>query len=95
PQIISPRAGDVWTVDSTQTISWDTTLVTADMHGPIYLGWMGNGSLNEHLDVGHPLASNVSATAGSVTVHVPKVAPRDNYIVALFGSANISPKFSI
>ncbi|KAI0628943.1 hypothetical protein C8Q77DRAFT_1067051 [Trametes polyzona] len=96
PQITSPKAGDVWTVGSTQTISWDASALQGDQtRAPIFLGFVEDGSLNEHLDVDHPLATNVSTAAGSVTVTIPDVVARDNYIVALFGSGNISPKFTI
>ena len=52
--VITPKAGDVWTVGSTQTITWDTTTIPAgseDATGFILLGYLEDGSSNEHLDL--------------------------------------------
>ncbi|KAI0335091.1 hypothetical protein GY45DRAFT_1367109 [Cubamyces sp. BRFM 1775] len=99
PPITSPKAGDVWTSGTTQTVTWDTTNIpaaNANQTGLILLGYIEDGSDDEHLDIKHPLAANFPITAGSVSVDVPSVTPRDDYIVVLFGdSGNTSPKFTI
>ncbi|KAI0628949.1 hypothetical protein C8Q77DRAFT_1066517 [Trametes polyzona] len=95
--VITPKAGDVWKIGSTQTITWDTSSLPAgdSTVAPIFLGFLNDGSSDEHLDVDHPLATNVPLAAGKVSVTVPAVTPGDNYIVSLFGSGNISPEFTI
>ncbi|KAI0349584.1 hypothetical protein OH77DRAFT_1414735 [Trametes cingulata] len=99
PQITEPKEGDVWTVGSVQTITWDTSNIPAanqNQTGLILLGFIEDGSIDEHLNTTNPLASNFPITAGSVNVNVPDVTPRDDYVVVLFGdSGNTSPKFSI
>ena len=52
--ITAPDAGDVWPVGSVQTITWDTTTIPAgseDATGFILLGYLEDGSSNEHLDL--------------------------------------------
>ncbi|KAI0636723.1 hypothetical protein C8Q77DRAFT_520449 [Trametes polyzona] len=95
--VTSPQRGDLWVGGSTQTVTWVPPALTVgeDPKGSIYLGYQPNGIPNEHLDLDHPLAVNVSMSAGSAQVEVPKKLARDDYIIALFNSANVSPKFSI
>ncbi|PIL22621.1 hypothetical protein GSI_15312 [Ganoderma sinense ZZ0214-1] len=97
--ITAPDAGDVWPVGSVQTITWDTTTIpvgSEDATGFILLGYLEDGSSNEHLDFQNPLAQNIPLENGAVNVTVPNVAARDDYIVVLFGdSGNKSPKFTI
>ncbi|KAH9892700.1 hypothetical protein C8Q73DRAFT_69041 [Cubamyces lactineus] len=99
PPITSPKAGDVWTAGTTQIVTWDTTNIppaNANQTGLILLGYIEDGSEDEHLDTKHPLATNFPITAGSISVDVPSVTPRDDYVVVLFGdSGNTSPKFTI
>ncbi|KAI8994257.1 hypothetical protein BD414DRAFT_411938 [Trametes punicea] len=99
PHITSPKAGDVWPVGTTQTVTWDTSDIPDDAKnqtGLILLGYLEDGDTDEHLGVDHPLASNFPITAGSVEVTVPDVKPRDDYVAILFGdSGNASPKFTI
>ena len=54
PQITAPEAGAVRPVASTQNITWDTSDIPAEAMnstGLILLGYLEDGSLNEHLDV--------------------------------------------
>ncbi|KAI0630073.1 hypothetical protein C8Q77DRAFT_1064323 [Trametes polyzona] len=98
PPITSPKAGDVWTVGTEQTVSWDTSSIVnpTDETGLLLLGFLEGNSTNEHLDTRHPLASGFKITTGSVHFKVPDVIDRNDYIVVLFGdSGNESPKFSI
>ncbi|KAI0754868.1 hypothetical protein C8Q80DRAFT_1093582 [Daedaleopsis nitida] len=104
PPITSPKAGDHWIVGSVQTVTWEVPTASVGQNGIIFLGYVEDGSLNEHLDVGechshtlyHPLAQGFPIAAGAVNVTVPVVVPRDNYIIALLGdTGNISPKFTI
>ncbi|KAH9859136.1 hypothetical protein C2E23DRAFT_718259 [Lenzites betulinus] len=106
PPITSPKAGDVWTVGSTQLITWDTSNIVdpTDVTGEILLGTLVDGQ--EDLDTGEerlthvltvsPLAIGFPIRSGAVNVTVPAVAAGDDYIVVLFGdSNNISPTFTI
>ncbi|KAI9062012.1 hypothetical protein FKP32DRAFT_1574838 [Trametes sanguinea] len=99
PHITSPKAGDVWPIGSTQSVTWDTSKIpplAVNQTVSLYLGYINDPSGNEHLDFDHPLAANVPITAGSALVTVPDVTPRDDYVVDLYGnSGNISPKFTI
>ncbi|KAI0720579.1 hypothetical protein C8T65DRAFT_567529 [Cerioporus squamosus] len=99
PAITAPHAGDKWTVDSIQTVTWDNASIppaNQNQSGLILLGYVQDGQLDEHLDIEHPLASNFPLTAGAVNVTVPNVQARDDYVVVLFGdSGNASPKFTI
>ncbi|CDO73455.1 hypothetical protein BN946_scf185013.g90 [Trametes cinnabarina] len=74
--------------------------------GRAVLGYLADGDDdNEHLEFDslsvermteHPLAEGFNLTAGHVTVRVPDVDPRNEYIVVLFGdSGNRSPEFNI
>ncbi|OCH85233.1 hypothetical protein OBBRIDRAFT_740243 [Obba rivulosa] len=64
--------------------------------GRLVLGHVDDGSMNEHLDLDHPLAEDVDLTRGHVEIQVPSVTPGDDYIVVLFGdSGNRSPRFTI
>jgi len=47
--------------------------------GVVILGFQTDDSLN--LDIDHPLAQNFKIRAGNVTVIVPDVPPRNNYII--------------
>ncbi|CDO71012.1 hypothetical protein BN946_scf184844.g16 [Trametes cinnabarina] len=99
PPITSPKAGDVWTIGSTQNVTWDTSNIpphNVNQTGLILLGYLEDGSEDEHLDINHPLAVNFPITAGFALVDVPEVKSRDDYVVVLFGnSGNTSPKFII
>ena len=58
PEITSPKAGDSWTTGSTQTVTWDTADLPADVQhyvGKLELGHPSAGS--EHLDIGTLLSS--------------------------------------
>jgi len=48
-------------------------------NGRVILGYQANDSLN--LDLDHPLAQNFKLRAGNVTIIVPNVPPRDDYII--------------
>lgn len=53
PPITAPEAGDVWTVGSTQLVSWDTNEVppsAANNTGTLLLGYWDDSG--ENLDVG-------------------------------------------
>ena len=55
PPITAPEAGDVWPVGSVQTVTWDTSVIPPDapvLTGEILLGYVEDGSTDEHLDIG-------------------------------------------
>ncbi|RPD62506.1 hypothetical protein L227DRAFT_485377, partial [Lentinus tigrinus ALCF2SS1-6] len=99
PQLTAPVAGDSWPVGSEQTITWDTSDMPSEAEyqtGVLLLGYVEDGSSDEHLDIKHPLASGFQIKNGAVNVTVPEVDPRSDYIVVLIGdSGNASDKFSI
>ncbi|KII86656.1 hypothetical protein PLICRDRAFT_125544 [Plicaturopsis crispa FD-325 SS-3] len=96
PPVLTPGAGTVWVVGSTETVTWNVSVIPSgdDPVGQLILGYNEDGS--EHLMLDSPLASNITLKDGSVNITVPSVPERDNYIVCLFGdSGNISPNFTI
>ncbi|PPQ82176.1 hypothetical protein CVT24_012653 [Panaeolus cyanescens] len=99
PKIIKPDASSVWPVGSVQTVTWDTSNFPPDSQitnpiGRVVLGFDENDSLNLQLD--KPLAQGFKLRDGSVTLTVPDVPPRDDYLIVLFGnSGNTSPSFAI
>ena len=61
PHITAPKAGDVWTVGSTQLVTWDTNEIppsAANNTGTLILGYFDGHSSGENLDMGQ---SNGSA----------------------------------
>ena len=53
PPITAPTAGQIWTIGSTQTVTWDTTNIpegSLNQTGLILLGFIEDGSDDEHLD---------------------------------------------
>ncbi|TCD69893.1 hypothetical protein EIP91_005717 [Steccherinum ochraceum] len=97
PKITNPTAGQVWAIGNKQLVAWDLNSIPSSEYnktGMLLLGYIANDS--ENLDIKHPLATGFSIGDGNVTVTVPEVQERDNYVVALLGdSGNISPQFSI
>ncbi|KZT23477.1 hypothetical protein NEOLEDRAFT_1069645 [Neolentinus lepideus HHB14362 ss-1] len=98
PTITSPTQGAIWSANTTETVTWDTSNIPAEKQnstGLLLLGYLENNS--ENLDIAHPLAANFPINAGTVNFTVPSTLPqRDDYIVVLFGdSGNKSPSFTI
>jgi len=96
PAIIYPSAGVVWTVGTTQKVTWDTSVVPPEdsaTTAEIILGWLD--STGENLQIDNPLAQ-IALGDGEVSLTVPNVAERDNYILCLFGSSgDITGTFTI
>jgi len=61
----------------TDNLPPDSQITNPD--GRVILGFQANNSLN--LDLDHPLAQNFKIRAGNVTVIVPDVPPRNDYII--------------
>jgi hypothetical protein len=100
PRVTIPNSQTDWKVGSSQTVTWDTSNPPSQVTNPVgtlLLGYLNpDGSGGENLDVDHPLAQNFQLDAGSVTVTVPTVVPKDSYIVVLIGdSGNASEEFTI
>ncbi|KAF6761500.1 hypothetical protein DFP72DRAFT_1061728 [Ephemerocybe angulata] len=99
PKITSPTASSVWPVGSTQTVTWDTSDFPPDNQitnpiGKVILGHDSGDSLN--LDLQNPLAQGFKLRDGKVSVVVPNVPPRKDYLIVLMGdSGNTSPSFAI
>ncbi|KAF4617374.1 hypothetical protein D9613_005680 [Agrocybe pediades] len=99
PKITNPTNESLWTVGSDVTVTWDLRDMlknTTNPKGTILLGYLEDGSDEEHLNIKHPLASGFDIKEGFVTFKCPKVDSRKDYIVVLFGdSGNRSPTFTI
>ncbi|KAJ7367100.1 hypothetical protein B0H14DRAFT_82454 [Mycena olivaceomarginata] len=100
PPITSPDASTRWVRGTEVTVTWSTSNMPQSVTNPkgtLLLGYLEEGSSNEHLDLDHPLAEGFDIRDGHRTIRVPDAAtPRDNYIVVLMGdSGNASPKFTI
>ncbi|KAF5369117.1 hypothetical protein D9615_010420 [Tricholomella constricta] len=100
PHITSPDENTIWPVGTKQMVTWETKDIPPDSqltnpNGKVVLGHLGpTGGLNLQLD--NPLAQNFKLRVGKVEITVPSVAPRDDYIIVLFGdSGNASPAFII
>ncbi|KAJ2912628.1 hypothetical protein MD484_g7794, partial [Candolleomyces efflorescens] len=99
PRITSPTASSVWPIGSTQFVTWDTSDFPPDDQitnplGRVLLGFDSGDSLN--LDIDNPLAEGFSIRDGRVSIVVPDVPPRDDYLIVLMGnSGNTSPSFAI
>ncbi|KAI0731957.1 hypothetical protein C8Q72DRAFT_820022 [Fomitopsis betulina] len=95
--IKSPHFLSIWKAGSTQTISWIVDKVPQtgpNAIGTALLGYAENDS--ENLDLDNPLATGFLIGDGNVTITVPDVPYRSDYIIVLFGnSGNSSPTFSI
>ncbi|CAK5284067.1 unnamed protein product [Mycena citricolor] len=100
PPIISPGSGTIWKLGSDEVVTWSTADIPSDVtnsKGKILLGYLEEGSSNEHLDVEHPLAQGFDIHDGQAHVQVPAdIPPKSSYIVVLMGdSGNRSPPFTI
>ncbi|KAK0203295.1 hypothetical protein DFS33DRAFT_1489285 [Desarmillaria ectypa] len=93
PPILSPTTGTTWFVETTQTVSWDTSnppdLITNRNHSSIRL--TKGGAFLPFV-----LASEFDILLGKIKVNVPLVAEGDDYAIVLFGdSGNLGKEFSI
>ncbi|KAF9499040.1 hypothetical protein BDN71DRAFT_1442528 [Pleurotus eryngii] len=99
PPITSPDANTVWRVGDKVNVTWNTSDIPPDSQitnpiGRVVLGFETSESLNLMID--SPLAQDFLLKDGQVTITVPNVPPRNNYIVVVFGdSGNTSPQFRI
>ncbi|KAK0239209.1 hypothetical protein EDD85DRAFT_936330 [Armillaria nabsnona] len=91
PPITSPNASTVWTVNTTQTVTWDTSNPPAQITNPI-----GTIRLRKDGITFLTLASGFDILLGTFEVTVPDVAESSEYILVLMGdSGNFSPEFTI
>ncbi|KAF7791484.1 hypothetical protein EIP86_002500 [Pleurotus ostreatoroseus] len=84
PPITSPDSSTVWVAGSQATVTWDTSSLPhqgGPFVGTIVLGYLRDGSENEHLDAEHPLAQGFDLSQGAVDVKVPLVQPGNDYII--------------
>ncbi|KAJ7016204.1 hypothetical protein C8F04DRAFT_1400680 [Mycena alexandri] len=100
PPITNPDASTRWARGTEALVTWSTSNMPQEVtntNGRILLGYLEEGSSNEHLDVAHPLAEGFNIHDGSCKIRVPDDIPmRDNYIIVLMGdSGNKSPAFTI
>ncbi|KAF8817186.1 hypothetical protein BYT27DRAFT_7229123 [Phlegmacium glaucopus] len=99
PKITSPTNNTTWIIGSYVTVTWDLHDMpknVSNQKGSLMLGYLEDGSDDEHLQVEHPLAEGFDIKSGFVSIKCPDVDPDKQYIVVLFGdSGNRSPQFSI
>ncbi|PPQ79854.1 hypothetical protein CVT24_003498 [Panaeolus cyanescens] len=99
PKIITPNGNTVWPVGSEQLVTWDILDLPPDEQitnpiGKVILGYDENSSLN--LDFFNPIVQGFLLRDGNVTLTVPNVVPKTNYLIVLYGnSVNTSPNFAI
>ncbi|THG96492.1 hypothetical protein EW026_g5355 [Hermanssonia centrifuga] len=93
PPITSPTAASVWSIGSTQNVTWDASHPPSEVTNPIGQIILSKGGV---LDVDHPLATGFPLTSGFILVQVPNVVPGNDYATVLIGdSGNASPYFEI
>ncbi|PBK99774.1 hypothetical protein ARMGADRAFT_985691 [Armillaria gallica] len=91
PPITSPDANTVWTVNTTQTVTWDTSNAPVNISNRASI-WLRKGDYA----FGPELAVDFDLRSGKQDVTVPWVVEGDDYIIVLFGdSGNWSPEFTI
>ncbi|KAH9480200.1 hypothetical protein JR316_0006798 [Psilocybe cubensis] len=99
PNITNPTGRTVWIGGTDVVVTWDhddMPAKPANPKGTLLLGYLDDGSEDEHLDVEHPLAADFDLKKGFVTFKCPEVVEREQYIVVLVGnSGNRSPTFKI
>ncbi|KAK0489241.1 hypothetical protein IW261DRAFT_1443900 [Armillaria novae-zelandiae] len=91
PPITSPDANTVWTVNTTQTVTWDTSDPPTQITNPI-----GSIMLRKNGFTVLTLAKGFDILLGEFEVIVPDVPESNEYILVLMGdSGNWSPEFTI
>ncbi|KAI7855391.1 hypothetical protein BDC45DRAFT_506093 [Circinella umbellata] len=99
PEITVPKATSKWRAGETYTVKWKTTVLGEDIpdgvNGTIKLGYLEEGSINEHLY--WDLATTFPLNSGAQTVTLPSdLETKTSYIIVVMGdSGNASPKFTI
>ncbi|KIY66619.1 hypothetical protein CYLTODRAFT_423273 [Cylindrobasidium torrendii FP15055 ss-10] len=92
PPVTSPAADTVWTVNSTATITWDTSSPPEQITNKVGRVFLRKGDRTLPL----LLADGFDILDGSVDITVPWVLESGDYQVVLFGdSGNFSPNFTI
>ena len=79
PPITAPQAGDVWTVGSTQLVTWDTDQIppsAADDTDTLLLGYFDDHGEGENLDIGQPNCSILMLLQGVCLTVVCRRPPR-------------------
>ncbi|KAI8146392.1 hypothetical protein BJV82DRAFT_554400 [Fennellomyces sp. T-0311] len=98
--ITIPNENTIWTAGKSYIVKWNTTThdgqkIPDGVSGMIKLGYVEDGSLDEHLY--WDLAKDFPLNSGEQAICLPDgLEPKDNYIIVLMGnSGNASPKFTI
>ncbi|KAK0466871.1 uncharacterized protein EV420DRAFT_1505906 [Desarmillaria tabescens] len=93
PAVVLPDSGSVWTVGSTQTVTWDASSPPTQITNPTGTIRLRKGNKTDMTSV---LAEGFSILDGQVEVTVPSVEPGSDYRVVLFGdSGNWGETFTI
>ncbi|PBK99802.1 hypothetical protein ARMGADRAFT_1008289 [Armillaria gallica] len=92
PPVTSPNVSTVWTVNTTQTVTWDTSNPPAQITNRLGSIRLRKGDSTLPL----VLADGFDILLGKFEVTVPWVTEGDDYVIVLFGdSGNWSPEFTI
>lgn len=92
PPVTSPNVSTVWTVNTTQTVTWDTSNPPAQITNRLGSIRLRKGDSTLPL----VLADGFDILLGKFEVTVPWVTEGDDYAIVLFGdSGNWSPEFTI
>ncbi|KAH7870927.1 hypothetical protein F5879DRAFT_478293 [Lentinula edodes] len=94
PHITAPTSNTVWRCGQNVTVAWDSSNRPKDVTNSEGMVLLRKEGLE---DAEHPLASGFNVVdLHSMSFKVPRVPPRDDYQIVLFGdSGNFSPKFTI
>ncbi|KAJ3830656.1 hypothetical protein EV361DRAFT_194705 [Lentinula raphanica] len=94
PHIIAPDTDTVWNCGQYGTVSWDSSNLPKEVTNSQGMVVLFKDGLE---DIEHPLASGFDVVQShSISFTVPKVPPKSDYQIVLFGdSGNFSPKFTI
>ncbi|KAI9494647.1 hypothetical protein BDB00DRAFT_817669 [Zychaea mexicana] len=99
PEITTPNSGTKWRAGESYTVQWKPSIngenIPEGVNGMIKLGYLEDGSINEHLY--WDLASGFPLNKGAQSITLPAdLETKTSYIVVLMGdSGNASPKFTI
>ncbi|KAI8137025.1 hypothetical protein BJV82DRAFT_636937 [Fennellomyces sp. T-0311] len=99
PEITTPNSGSKWRAGESYTVQWKTTVVGEEIPdgvtGMIKLGYLEEGSINEHLY--WDLASDFPLNSGAQKITLPAdLETKTSYIIVVMGdSGNASQKFFI
>ncbi|KAJ6492521.1 hypothetical protein C8R47DRAFT_1044578 [Mycena vitilis] len=92
PPVLTPTAGEVWTVGSQQNVTWDVSDPPVSITNKVGMIMLRKAGLTTPLVLGN----GFNILDGTFEVTVPEVVSGTDYSIVLFGdSGNFSPVFTI